>query len=100
MDRKTALHACGGDGNPRYLIRDHDAIYGRIFQRQAAALSIEAVLTAPGSPWQNTCAERVIGSIHRECVNHMVVLGERHLKRLLLRICGLLQLRTHPPFTL
>ncbi len=68
---------------PRYLLRDRDAIYGELFHRQADALGITEVPTAPRSPWQNPYAERVIGSIRRECVDHMVVLGERHLKRVL-----------------
>ena len=68
---------------PRYLIRDRDGIYGNRFQQQAEALGIEEVITAPGSPRQNARTERVIGSIRRECLNHVIVLGERHLKRIL-----------------
>ena len=75
--------ACGLDETPQYLLRDRDAIYGEDFQRQAAALRIKEVTTAPRSPWQNPYAERVIGSIRRECLDHMVILGERHLKRIL-----------------
>ena len=60
-----------------------DAIYGTEFLRQAAVLGIEENMTAPQSPWQNPYAERVIGSIRRECLDHMVILGERHLKRVL-----------------
>ena len=77
------LEACGLDGEPRYLLRDRDAIYGEEFRRQAAALGINEVTTAPRSPWQNPYAERVIGSIRRECLDHMIILGERHLKRIL-----------------
>ena len=75
--------ACGLDEVPRYLLRDRDAIYGEHFHRQAAALRITEVPTAPRSPWQNPYAERVIGSIRRECLDHMIILGERHLKRIL-----------------
>ena len=75
--------ACGLDEAPRYLLRDRDAIYAEEFHRQAAALAIKQVTTAPRSPWQNPYAERVIGSIRRECLDHVVVLGERHLKRIL-----------------
>jgi putative transposase len=75
--------ACGSDESPRYPIRDRDAIYGEAFHRQARALRIEQVPIAPRSPWQNPYAERVIGSIRRECVNHIIVLGARHLKRVL-----------------
>lgn len=68
---------------PKHLIRDRDGVYGYDFQQQAKALGIDEVITAPGSPWQNAYAERVIGSIRRECLDHVVVLGERHLKRIL-----------------
>ena len=74
---------CGTDNAPRFLIRDRDAIYGEIFRRQVEALNIQDVPTAPRSPWQNAYAERVIGSIRRECANHMIVLGERHLRRII-----------------
>ena len=77
------LEACGLDEEPRYLLRDRDAIYGEAFHRQTAALGIKVVTTAPRSPWQNPYAERVIGSIRRECLDHMIILGERHLKRIL-----------------
>ena len=77
------LEACGTEETPRYLIRDRDAIYGEVFHRQAGALRINQIPTAPQSPWQNPYAERVIGSIRRECLDHTIVLGERHLKRIL-----------------
>lgn len=80
---RKLLEACGTDERPRYLIRDRDAIYGGEFRRQAAALQIEEVPTAPRSPWQNPYAERVIGSIRRECLDHVIGLGENHLKRIL-----------------
>ena len=82
---RQLLEACGFDETPRYLLRDRDAIYGHKFHRQAAALKINEICTAPRSPWQNPYAERVIGSIRRECVYHVIVLGERHLKRILKR---------------
>lgn len=80
---RQLLEACGTEEVPRYLIRDRDAIYGEKFCRQAAALEIQEIRTAPQSPWQNPYAERVIGSIRRECLNHVIVLSERHLKRIL-----------------
>jgi len=80
---RQLLEACGSDEAPRYLLRDRDAIYGEAFGRQAAALGIKEVTTAPRSPWQNPYAERVIGSIRRECLDHIIILGERHLKRIL-----------------
>jgi transposase InsO family protein len=75
--------ACGLDETPQYLLRDRDTIYGERFHRQAAALRITEVMTAPRSPWQNPYAERVIGSIRRECLDHIIIVGERHLKRIL-----------------
>ena len=73
-----------GDGaEPRYLIRDRDAIYGAGFERQVRAMAIEQVVTGRQCPWQNGYCERVIGSIRRECTDHVIALGERHLLRVL-----------------
>ncbi len=80
---RQLLEACGTDNAPRFLVRDRDAIYGETFRRQVAAFKMKEVLTAPRSPWQNAYAERVIGSMRRECRNHVIVLGERHLRRIL-----------------
>ncbi len=66
---------------PKYLLRDRDSIYGAEFARRVAALGIEEKLTAPQAPWQNPYAERLIGSIRRECLDHTIILGERHLQR-------------------
>jgi len=71
------------DSAPRYLLHDRDAIYGEKVKRRIRALEIEEVITAPRSPWQNAYVERVIGSIRRECLDHVIVLNERHLKRIL-----------------
>src|SRR6266498_3301599 len=68
---------------PRYLIRDRDPVYGAAARRRLRAMGIRDKPIAPGSPWQNGFAERLIGSIRRECVNHIVVLGETHLRRVL-----------------
>ena len=68
---------------PRWLVRDRDAIYGDVFRRRVAGMGITEVVSAPSSPWQNPYAERLIGSIRRECLNHVIVLGERHLRRVL-----------------
>ena len=68
---------------PRYLIRDRDRVYGERFSRQAKTLDLREVVIAPRSPWQNAYAERVIGSIRRECLDHVVVIGELHLRRIL-----------------
>ena len=71
------------DQAPRYLIRDRDGIYGEYFQHRVQGMSIREVRTAPRSPWQNPYAERVIGSIRRECLNHLIVLNDSHLRRIL-----------------
>ena len=71
------------DTAPRYLVRDRDQTYGAYFDTRVDGLGIEQVLTAPRSPWQNPFVERVIGSIRRECLDHVIVLDERHLKRIL-----------------
>jgi transposase InsO family protein len=68
---------------PRYLVRDRDRIYGSIVPRRLRTMGIRDKPIAPASPWQNGFAERLIGSIRRECVDHIVVLGEAHLRRIL-----------------
>ena len=69
---------------PKYLIRDRDKTYGEVFTHRIKNMGVEEVVTAPRSPWQNPYAERVIGSIRRDCLNHVIVLNERHLVRMLL----------------
>ena len=71
------------DTAPRFLLRDRDGIYGHDYQRRVEAMGIEEVLIAPRSPWQNPYCERVIGSIRRECLDGVIVLGEEHLRRIL-----------------
>src|SRR5712692_9621749 len=71
------------DGAPRYMIRDRDRIYGAVVTRRLRAMGIRDKPTASASPWQNGYAERLIGSIRRECVDHVIVLGEAHLRRIL-----------------
>ena len=71
------------DTAPRYMIRDRDRIYGTVVTRRLRAMGIRDRPTAPASPWQNGFAERLIGSIRRECVDHLIVLGEAHLRRIL-----------------
>jgi putative transposase len=68
---------------PRYLLRDRDHIYGVSFRQRVQHIGIEEVVIAPRRPWQNPYVERLIGSIRRECLEHVIVLHERHLKRLL-----------------
>jgi transposase InsO family protein len=71
------------DTAPRYLLRDRDASYGSDFRSRVEAMGITEVITAPRSPWQNAYVERVIGSIRRECLDHLVIFNERHLRRVL-----------------
>src|SRR6202020_1033471 len=68
---------------PQYIIRDRDAVYGDVFIRRLRAMSIRDRLTAPRSPWQNGYREKAIDWIRRECLDHVVVFGERHLHHLL-----------------
>jgi transposase InsO family protein len=68
---------------PRYLVRDRDQIYGSVIKRRLRAMGIRDKPITPASPWQNAFAERLIGSIRRECVDHILVLGEAHLRRIL-----------------
>ena len=68
---------------PHYLIRDRDRIYGAIVTRRLRAMGIRDKPIAPASPWQNGYAERLIGSIRRECLDHVIVIGEAHLRRIL-----------------
>jgi transposase InsO family protein len=71
------------DDAPQYLVRDRDRIYGTVFTRRLRAIGIRDKPIAPTSPWQNGFAERLIGSVRRECVDHLIVLGEAHLRRIL-----------------
>ena len=81
---------------PRYLVRDRDQVYGTIVTRRLRALGIRDKPVAPASPWQNGFAERLIGSIRRECVDHCVVLSEAHLCHILQTYAGYYNnIRTH-----
>ncbi len=71
------------DTAPRFLLRDRDGTYGDEFQAGCEAMGIDEVLTAPRSPWQNPYVERLIGSMRRECVDHVLVFNERSLQRIL-----------------
>ena len=65
------------------MIRDCDRIYGAVVTRRLRAMGIRDKPIAPASPWQNGFAERLIGSVRRECLDHIIVLGEAHLRRIL-----------------
>jgi putative transposase len=71
------------DTAPRYLLRDRDASYGSLFSNWVETMGITEVITAPRSPWQNEYVERVTGSIRREGLDHVVIISERHLRRVL-----------------
>ena len=71
------------DTAPRFLLRDRDKNYGKAFRERTKKMAIGEVLIAPRSPWQNPYAERLIGSIRRECLNHLIVFNESGLRRIL-----------------
>ncbi len=71
------------DSAPRYVIRDRDSVYGALVRARIKAMGIKEFVTAPRSPWQNPFVERMIGSIRRECLDHLIVVDERHLRRIL-----------------
>jgi putative transposase len=71
------------DTAPSYLLRDRDHVYGEPFRHRVKGMQIDEVLTTPHSPWQNPFVERLIGLVRRECLDHIAVLGERHLRHIL-----------------
>jgi transposase InsO family protein len=77
------LQAFSWNTAPRYLLRDRDSIYSDTFHGLVTSMGISEVLTAPRSPWQSPYVERLIGSIRRECLDHVIVLGEESLRRTL-----------------
>ena len=80
---QQVTEACGWESAPHSLIRDRDRVYGEAFTRRVRAMGIRDRPTAPRSPWENGHAERLIGSIQRECLDHVIVFGERHLRHVL-----------------
>ena len=77
------IEAFPDDSAPPYLLRDRDQIYGGPFQERVSGMDVEQILTAPQSPWQPPFVERLIGSIRRDCVDHVIVLGEQPWRRIL-----------------
>jgi transposase InsO family protein len=71
------------DMAPRYLIRDNDSAYGQAFTNRVRRMGIRDRPIAPRSPWQNSYIERLIGTLRRECLDHILIFGERHLRRVL-----------------
>jgi transposase InsO family protein len=93
---RQLTEAYGWEQGPRYLVRDRDSIYGNVFIRRLRTMGIRDRPTAPRSPWQNGYCERLIGSIREECLDHVVVFGERHLGHLLRSYANYYnQTRTH-----
>jgi hypothetical protein len=91
------VDAVGLDDVPTYLLRDRDRKFSPSFSWQVASAGPTEVLTAPASPWQNAYVERLIGTIRRECLDHMIILGERHLCRTVQRFVDYYnRARIHP----
>jgi transposase InsO family protein len=84
---RQMTEAFSWDTAPRYLLRDRDASYGPAFRDRIQAMGINEVVTAPRSPWQNAYVERIIGSIRRECLDHIIIFNERHLHDVLSSYC-------------
>ncbi len=80
---QQVVEAFHWDTAPRFLLRDRDGVYGADFRRRVRSMGIEEVTIAARSPWQSPYLERLIGSIRRECLDNVVVLSERHLRRIL-----------------
>jgi putative transposase len=80
---RQVVEAFPWDETPRYLLRDRDRVYSAFFRRRIQNMGLEDVMTAPQSPWQNPYVERLIGSIRREVLDHVIILNERHLRRVL-----------------
>ncbi len=80
---QQVVEAFPWDTSPKYLLRDRDKVYGDWFRKRVKDMGIEEVLTAPHSPWQNPYSERLNGSIRRECLDHVIVSSENHLRRIL-----------------
>jgi len=78
---RQIIEAVGLDKSPKYVVRDRDRKFGSFFSRKVSSIGLREVLTAPASPWQNAYAERVIGTLRRECLDHAIILGDRHLRR-------------------
>src|SRR5215813_12576116 len=80
---QQVVEAFPDESAPKWLHRDRDSTYSDTFRRRVTGMGIEEVVSAPASPWQNPYAERVIGSIRRECLDHVIVLNHAHLRRVL-----------------
>ena len=82
------LQAFPWDSAPRYLLRDRDCTYGQAFVTRVQAMGIKEVKIAPRSPWQNPFAERFVGTLRRDCLDHVIILNENHLRRIVRNYLG------------
>jgi putative transposase len=90
------IEAFPDDTAPRWILRDRDTIYGDVFRRRVGAMGVSEVISRPSSPWQNPYVERLIGSLRRECLDHVIVFNQTHLRRLLARYVSYYhEARTH-----
>ena len=80
---QQVIEAFPWDTAPKYLLRDRDSIYGSYFRNRLKNMGINEIITLPRSPWQNPFVERLIRSIRNDCLDHVIVLNESHLKRIL-----------------
>ena len=80
---RQVIEATPWGHKPRHLLRDHDAVYGRDFRQLARRIGIDAIVTPIHAPKANAIAERVIGTLRRECLDHLIVLDEQHLSMVL-----------------
>ena len=93
---RQLVQAFPWDTAPRFLLRDRDAIYGPEFLCSVSSLGVEDVRASPRSPWQNPYVERLIGSIRRECLDHLMIVNEKHLRHMLREYVGYYsEARTH-----
>ena len=80
---RQIVEAFPWETTPTYLVRDNDGAYGPTFRRRVRAMGIRDRPISPRSPWQNPYAERLIGTLRRDCLDHVLVFGARHLRRVL-----------------
>ena len=98
---QQVVEAFPADGSePRYLLRDRDSIYRGHFRQRVKNMGIKEVVIAWRSPWQNPYCERVVGSLRRECLDHVIVLNEAHLRRILSSFADYYNHSSHYPFVL
>src|SRR5439155_12625913 len=85
---RQVIEATPWGNKPRHLLRDHDAAYGRDFPQRARRIGIDAIATPVARPRANAVAERVIGTLRRECLDHLIILNESHLQSVLREFVG------------